>query len=251
MTRVGQTGRADGDAVATLGQIGERSFQSILAPFLQPTINPARCGSRARSARDGRHVDVVDTERRQRIEDCVDEQRRDDGIDDPIIEIVDGNGKTGMADWRCHHALAAPGKADHREIAGAAAKIGDQDQRVGLEPLGIVVDRADRLVDKSRVGDPDTAIGLAVTPGREPSYRIQSASNEVRPDALRMPERLHLCAGLRLVHAQHIPVIPIKERGDPVVCGAVDVHGNVLQLFHHRAEPIKVLISRLLKTTGI
>src|SRR5262249_19038863 len=70
--------------------------------------------------------------------------------------------ETGMAQRRRGDGVALADEADQREITGAATKIGDQDQRVGLEPLRIIKRRADRLVDIGRRGDADTAIGFAI-----------------------------------------------------------------------------------------
>ena len=73
-----------------------------------------------------------------------------------------------MPDWSRRHTVVAAFEADQRKIACATAKIGDQDQCVGFEPLRVVIRRADRLVDIGRVGNADPAIRLVVAPGCEP-----------------------------------------------------------------------------------
>ena len=49
-----------------------------------------------------------------------------------------------------------------------------------------------------------------------------------RPDALRVPNRFHLSARLRRVHAEHIATISIEKHRDPVVRDAMDVYGDLL-----------------------
>src|SRR5689334_7584037 len=73
-----------------------------------------------------------------------------------------------MPDWTRRHTIVAAPETDQREIAGATAKIGDQDQRVGFEPLRVVIRCADRLVDIGWVENAYPAIGFAVAPGCEP-----------------------------------------------------------------------------------
>jgi hypothetical protein len=72
-----------------------------------------------------------------------------------------------MPDRRRRHTIAAALGANQRKVAGAVAKIGGQDQRVGFEPLRVVIRLADWLVDKGRIENADPAIGLAVAPGRK------------------------------------------------------------------------------------
>jgi hypothetical protein len=62
-----------------------------------------------------------------------------------------------------------------------------------------------------------------------------------------VPDRLHLGPRLRLVHPEHIPAIPVEERGDPVVRDAVHVHPSILQLLRDPAALLEVLGGRILK----
>src|SRR3984893_1684375 len=56
------------------------------------------------------------------------------------------------------------------------------------------------------------------------SYRKALALDKRRPRALGVPNLFHVGACLHLIHAKHIPAIPVEERGDPVVGDAMNVH---------------------------
>ena len=62
-----------------------------------------------------------------------------------------------------------------------------------------------------------------------------------------MPDGLHLGARLRLIHAEHIPVIAVEESRDPVIGDAVHMHRDILQLLHDGAELPEVLFGRVLE----
>src|SRR5690242_17218997 len=83
------------------------------------------------------------------------EMRRDHRVDDPVIEIVAGNGDPGMADWGRGDTVAAAFEAYQREIAGAAAEIANQHERVGLESLRVIISGSDGLIDVGRIEHAD------------------------------------------------------------------------------------------------
>src|ERR1700730_4168323 len=56
------------------------------------------------------------------------------------------------------------------------------------------------------------------------SYRKALALDKRRPQAFGVPSLFHVSACLLLIHAKHIPAIPVEERGDPVVGDAMNVH---------------------------
>jgi hypothetical protein len=45
-----------------------------------------------------------------------------------------------------------------------------------------------------------------------------------RPDALRVPDLLHVGTRLRFAHAKHVVAIAVEEGGDPIVRDAMDVN---------------------------
>jgi uncharacterized membrane protein YeiH len=55
---------------------------------------------------------------------------------------------------------------------------------------------------------------------------LQSA-DESRPHPLRVPDRLHLGARLRVIPSEHISAVPIEEGRDPVVGDAMHVYRSV------------------------
>src|SRR5215469_4754572 len=68
-----------------------------------------------------------------------------------------------------------------------------------------------------------------------------------RPDALRVPDPLHVGTRLRFAHAKHVAAIAVKESGHPVVRDAMDVNRDFFQLLHNGAELVEVIIRRVLK----
>src|SRR5262249_18427244 len=108
------------------------------------------------------------------------EPRRHHGIDDPIVEIVAGDREPGMADRGRGDTVAAPLEADQREIAGATAKVANEDQRIGGEAPRIIKRSANRLVDIGWSVDADAAIGFAVALDRQRFVR-RSADKGNRP----------------------------------------------------------------------
>src|SRR5438034_1009324 len=70
----------------------------------------------------------------------------------------------------------------------------------------------------------------------QPNGDQRLAVHKCRPDALRVPNRLHLNARLGLVHAEYVAAISTQEGRDAVVRNAMDVHGDILDTLHDRAE---------------
>jgi len=86
-----------------------------------------------------------------------------------------------MADRGRGIPVAVALEADQREIAGPAAKIADQNQRIGGEALGVVIGGADRLVDIGRIKDADTATGFAVALDRQRLVRCGTDKGDRPP----------------------------------------------------------------------
>src|ERR1700761_2710949 len=76
-----------------------------------------------------------------------------------------------------------------------------------------------------------------------PAFR----ADECCPNTRGMPNLFHPGPRLRLVDAEHIAAISIKEGRNPIVGDAVDMHRYMLQLLHHRTELGEVLGSRVLE----
>ena len=87
------------------------------------------------------------------------ERRRDQVVDDPVVEGVAGHADAGPPQGLGPEgAGVVPAKADDREVAGAAAEVAHQDGGVGLERAGEEEGRAHRLIDiedfrKSQAGE--------------------------------------------------------------------------------------------------
>jgi len=75
------------------------------------------------------------------------EGRRDQLVDDPVVEGVTGHPDPGMAErGRTQGAVGLALEADERKVAGAAAEVGDQHGGVLFQLAGKEEGRADRLI---------------------------------------------------------------------------------------------------------
>src|SRR4051794_8834557 len=83
------------------------------------------------------------------------EPRRDDVIDDAVVEGVAGNADAGVSERLGAQMPARPREAHYREIAGAATEIGNQHGRVPLQAPSEGEGSADGLVDIARVASAD------------------------------------------------------------------------------------------------
>ena len=79
------------------------------------------------------------------------ERGRDDRVDHARVERIARDADPGV---RQHLAAAGRADADHREVGGASAEIGDHDQLVVIEPRRVARRRADRLVLEHHLVEP-------------------------------------------------------------------------------------------------
>ena len=57
---------------------------------------------------------------------------------------------------------------------------------------------------------------------------VSRATDKRRPDALRVPNLLHVGTRLGFGHAKHVAAITVEEGGNPVVRDAMDVNRDFL-----------------------
>ena len=119
------------------------------------------------------------------------ELRRDDLVDDAVVEGVAGDADAGVAERARAHPACDVREPHDGEIAGAAAEVGDQHDRILAQPLREEESRADRLVDMDLVAQPEPLEGRPVARGGERVVGI-AAGEADRPsdhDAARAVDR--------------------------------------------------------------
>jgi hypothetical protein len=119
--------RAVGDALEQRHGVGALEHRQVV-PAAQPVVDPRR---------HRRLVAELDLVLR-----ALAQGRRDDRVDHPRVERVAGQRDAALGQ---HPRAAGRPGLDHREVAGAAAEVGDQHALVAIEPRGVGVGGGDRL----------------------------------------------------------------------------------------------------------
>ena len=103
-------------------------------------------------------------------------------INDAVIEIVTRDADAGVCEGFGRGATAQPAEAQHREVAGAAAEVRDEDHGVTRQALGIEIGSGHRLEHIADLLEAECVESRRIAPLRQRVVRGLAREGDGPPD---------------------------------------------------------------------